>query len=188
LRSIANLTHYLVWGAVTASAVYRREGAQALKDAVDNTSEEFMWTISKIFFADVLPAAGFGDLGDLMEVGMRGMFADYFTVKGEEQMEGETAVRQTMFRNCQLAGIFMAVSKWTGLHPLAIGYAICRYDEAHGLATMLLTMPPMVTPEYKMLASFAMHDQPCVYELKMIPADDMDRLIKAQERVFGVQE
>lgn len=78
LRSVANYNRYLIWGGVNAAALVKRAGPAALRRAVDVTSETFMWEVSKEFFATVLPAAGFEDIGDLMELGLRGMYADQY--------------------------------------------------------------------------------------------------------------
>jgi hypothetical protein len=187
LRSVSNYNRYLIWGGVNASALIRRDGKDALKNAVDAMSETFMWEISKEFFATVLPAAGFEDIGDLMELGLRGMFADQYYVKGEDREIGETTIRTSILKNCELAGIYRRVEQWTNLPPFSLGYGICRFDEVHGQATMMITMPPMVSPQYKLLKSLAMHPEAteCVFELTTIPADDMQRILMVQEKVFG---
>lgn len=184
LRSVLNYNRYLIWGGVIAAALFKREGAEALKAAVDATAEEFMWEISREFYANVLPAAGFEDVGDIMELGMRGMFSDQYYVTGaEEEIEGGT-LKRSILKNCELAGIFHRVAEWNGLPKTALGYAICRYCETHGAATMLLTMPPMYHPEYRRVQSFGMEDAECLFELQLLEADDMERLIEAQGRVF----
>jgi hypothetical protein len=189
LRSVSNYNRHLIWGGVNAAALVRREGKEALVRAVDNTSETFMWEISKEFFATVLPAAGFEDIGDLMELGMRGMYADQWFLRGEERQEpGEKVVRPSILKNCELAGIYYRVAEWNGLPKTALGYGICRYCEVHGLATMMITMPPMVSPAYRRLQSLGMDDQECIFELTTIPADDMPRILMVQEKVFGAVE
>ena len=190
LRSVSNYNRYLIWGGVNASALVRREGPDALRKAVDATAETFMWEISKEFYSTVLPAAGFEDIGDLMELGLRGMFSDQYYVKGEEREEGENTVRQSILKNCELAGVYRRVEEWTGLPPFSLGYGICRYDEVHGQATMMITMPPMVSPQYRLVRSIAMHPdaKECVFELVTVPADDMERILMVQEKVFGAVE
>jgi hypothetical protein len=180
----------LIWGGVNAAALVRREGPAALKNAVDAVAEEFMWAISKEFFATVLPAAGFEDIGDLMELGLRGMFADQFYVKGEDREEGEKTIRCSILKNCELAGIYHRVEQWNGLPPCSLGYGICRFDEVHGQATMMITMPPMVSPAYRLVKSLAMHQDAteCVFELTTTPADDMERILMVQEKVFGAAD
>lgn len=187
LRSVSNYNRYLIWGGVNASALVRREGKDALHKAVDCMAETFMWEISKEFFATVLPAAGFEDIGDLMELGLRGMYADQYYVKGEDKEVGEKTVRTSILKNCELAGVYRRVEQWTGLAPFTLGYGICRFDEVHGQATMMITMPPMVSPAYKLLKSLAMHPDAteCVFELTTTPADDMERILMVQEKVFG---
>ena len=187
LRSVSNYNRYLIWGGVNAAALVRREGPNALKSAVDAVAEEFMWAISKEFFATVLPAAGFEDIGDLMELGLRGMFADQFYVKGEDREEGEKTIRCSILKNCELAGIYRRVEQWNGLPPCSLGYGICRFDEVHGQATMMITMPPMVSPAYRLVKSLAMRQDAteCVFELTTTPADDMERILMVQEKVFG---
>jgi len=187
LRSVSNYNRYLIWGGVNAAALVRREGPEALRKAVDATAGDFMWEISREFFATVLPAAGFEDIGDLMELGLRGMYADQYYVRGEEREEGEKTIRRSILKNCELAGVYRRVAEWNDLPPLSLGYGICRYDEAHGQATMMITMPPMVSPDYRLVQSIAMHPDAteCVFELVTTPADDMERILKVQERIFG---
>ncbi len=188
LRSVANYNRYLIGGGVNAAALVRREGPEALRQAVDATAQDFMWAVSKEFFATVLPAAGFEDIGDLMELGLRGMYADQFYVKGEDREEGEKTIRQSILKNCELAGIYRRVAEWNGLPKLALGYGICRYCEVHGQATMMITMPPMVSPQYRRVVSLGMDDQACLFELTTVPADDMERILMVQERIFGAVE
>jgi hypothetical protein len=189
LRSVANYNRNLIWGGVNASALVRREGRDALIKAVENTAETFMWDVSKEFFATVLPAAGFEDIGDLMELGMRGMYADQWFMRGEERIEpGEKTIRRSILKNCELAGIYFRVAEWNSLPKTSLGYGICRYCETHGLATMMITMPPMVSPSYERLQSLGMDDKECLFELTTVPADDMERILMVQDRVFGAVE
>ncbi|HEY9075776.1 MAG TPA: hypothetical protein VIO61_04495 [Anaerolineaceae bacterium] len=185
LRSVANYNRYLIWGGVNAAAVVRRDGYEALKQAVDATADEFMWAVSKEFFATVLPAAGFEDIGDLMELGLRGMFADQWYIQGESREEGDVTTRLSILRNCELAGIYHRVAEWNGLPKFGLGYGICRYCEVHGQATMMITMPPMVSPAYRRLQSVGMDGIDCHFELKTTPADDMERILMVQEKIFG---
>lgn len=188
LRSVANYNRFLISGAVCAAALVRREGAAALKAAVDSTAEDFMWDVSRAFFATALPQAGFEDIGDLMELGLRGMYSDQYFHSEPERQDGEVAVRVSVLDNCELAGVYKTVEAWEGLPPLSLGYGICRYCEAHGLATMMITLPPMVSPSYRMERSLGMHGEPCRFELRMTPADDMARILDVQEKVFGAVE
>jgi len=188
LRSVANYNRYLIWGGINAAGLVRREGPEALRRAVDATAEEFMWAVSKEFFATVLPAAGFEDIGDLMELGLRGMYADQYYRKGEDREEGEKTIRQSILKNCELAGIYYRVAEWNGLPRLALGYGICRYCEVHGQATMMITMPPMVSPQYRRIVSLGMDGEACLFELTTVPADDMERILTVQEKIFGPVE
>lgn len=187
LRSVANYNRYLIQGAVTAAALFQREGPQALRAAVDASAEEFMWEISRVFYATALPQAGFEDIGDLMELGLRGMFADQWYESGQERQQGEATIRTSILKNCELAGIFDSVTAWEGLPPHSLGYGICRYCEVHGAATMMISMPPMVAPTYQRIQSFGMDGKECVFELTTVPADDMQRILMVQEKVFGDQ-
>lgn len=184
LRSVLNYNRYLIWGGVVAAALVRREGAAALAAAVDATAEDFMWEISREFYANVLPAAGFEDVGDIMELGMRGMFSDQYYVSGEEREIENGTVKHSILKNCELGGIMQSVAEWNGLPKTALGYAVCRYCEMHGAATMLLTMPPMYHPDYRRVQSVGMDDTECIFELTLTEADDMERLMEAQGRVF----
>ncbi len=189
LRSVANCNRYLIWGGVNAAALFKREGREAFARAVEHTAESFMWDVSKEFFATVLPAAGFEDIGDLMELGMRGMYADQWFMRGEEREEpGEKVIRPSILKNCELAGIYYRVAEWNGLPKTALGLGICRYCETHGLATMMITMPPMVSPSYQRIQSLGMDDKECIFELTTVPADDMERILMVQEKVFGAVE
>ena len=180
---------YLIWGGVNAAAIVRREGADAFVKAVEDTAEPFMWDVSKEFFATVLPAAGFEDIGDLMELGMRGMYADQWFMRGGEREEpGEKVIRPSILKNCELAGIYFSVAEWNGLPKTALGLGICRYCETHGLATMMITLPPMVSPSYQRIQSLGMDDKECIFELTTVPADVMERILMVQEKVFGPVE
>ncbi|MBU0927462.1 MAG: hypothetical protein KKA67_06910 [Spirochaetes bacterium] len=188
LRSVADYNRYLVAGATAAAAVLKRDGPVALRAAVDATSEDFMWDVSRAFFATALPKAGFEDIGDLMELGLRGMYADQYFHSEPEVQDGEATLRTSVLENCELAGVYAAVEAWEGLPPRSLGYAFCRYCEAHGLATMMITMPPMVSPGYRLLRSLGLHGEPCRFELRTSPADDMPRILAVQERVFGAAD
>jgi hypothetical protein len=188
LRSVANYNHYLIWGAVNAAELVKCEGPGALMRAVDDTAEKFMWAISREFYANVLPAAGFEDLGDVMELGMRGMYSDQYYQSGEEEGHGEVTVKHSMLKNCELAGIYQRVAEWSEMDRLALGYGICRYCEVHGAATMMISIPPMYAPEYRRVESLGMDGKTCLFELTLTPADDMDRLMMVQEKVFGGEE
>lgn len=188
LRSVANYNRFLIAGACAAAAIVAREGAGALRAAVDATSSDFMWEVSRAFFATALPQAGFEDIGDLMELGLRGMYADQYFHSEPEREEGEATVRMSVLENCELAGVYAAVERWEGLEPRALGYAICRYCEVHGLATMMITLPPMVSPSYRLVRSLGLHGEECRFELRTVPADDMGRILDVQERVFGPAE
>jgi hypothetical protein len=185
LRSVANYSRYLIWGGVNAAALIRREGPEALRKAVDATADAFMWEVSQEFFTNVLPAAGFEDIGDLMELGLRGMYADQYLGQPQQREEGERTIRLSTLQNCELAGIYQRTAEWNGLPPQATGYGICRFCEVHGLATMMITMPPMVSPAYRRIESHGMDGKPCLFELVTTPADDMERILMVQEKVFG---
>lgn len=189
LRSVANYNRHLIWGGVIAAALVQREGQAAFVRAVESTAEPFMWDVSREFFSSVLPAAGFEDIGDLMELGMRGMYADQWFLRGEEREEpGEKFVRTSILKNCELAGIYYRVAEWNGLPKTALGQGICRYCETHGRATMMITMPPMLSPTYIRRQSLGMDEKECIFELTTVPADDMERILMVQEKVFGAVE
>ncbi len=185
LRSVANYNRYLIQGGVCAASLVQLEGEAAFKAAVDATAEDFKWEVSRAFFADVMPASGFEDIGDLMELGLRGMYADQYYQSGTEREAGEATIRESILKNCELAGIYQSVAAWEGMSPTALGYGICRYCEAHGEATMMISMPPMVSPAYRRIQSLGIDDKECIFELTTTPANDMERLIMVQEKVFG---
>jgi len=169
---------------VVAAAVVKEGGQEALRAVVDATAEEFMWEISREFYVRVLPAAGFEDLDDLMELGLRGMFSDQYYVSGQEREEGEDLIKESILKNCELAGVFRRVAEWNGWPVTTLGYGVCRYCEVHGEATMLMTIPPMYAPAYRRVRSIGIDDTPCLFELRMTPADDMERLMIVHGKVF----
>jgi hypothetical protein len=185
LRSIYNYNFYLIWGGVNAAKLVKDGGEEALKAAVDAVAEEFKWEISKEFYVNVMPSVGFEDLGDVMELGMRGMFSDQYYKSGEEEERGEQTIKRSLLMNCELAGIYWRCAEWNDLEKTALGYGCCRFCEAHGEATMEITMPPMYSPGYRRVESLGMDEKTCVFELVLTPADDMERLMMVQEKVFG---
>jgi hypothetical protein len=185
LRSVANYNRFLIWCGIIAAKIFRDGGEIALYTAVDQVSETFKWEISREFYVNVMPSVGFEDLGDLMELGMRGMFSDQYYETGQEVQEGETMIKTSLLKNCELAGVFWRVAEWNGLPKTALGYGICRFCEAHGDATMMITIPPSYAPKYKRVVSIGMDDEICRFELKLTPADDFDRLMLVQEKVFS---
>jgi hypothetical protein len=188
LRSIANYNHYLIWGGVNAAALVKLAGEDALQKAVDAVAESFKWDISREFYVHVLPAAGFEDIGDLMELGMRGMYSDQYYVSGQEREEGDRTVKESLLKNCELAGIYHSVAEWNELPRLSLGYGVCRFCEVHGEATMEITIPPSFSPAYRRVESIGMDDKTCRFELVLTPADDMERLMMVQMKVFGGEE
>lgn len=188
LRSVYNYNYYLIWGGILAAKLVKEGGEKALVEAVDRVAEEFKWEISKEFYVNVMPAVGFEDIGDLMELGMRGMFSDQYYVSGEEQEHGEGTIRHSRLLNCELAGIYWRCAEWNGLPKTALGYGVCRFCEAHGEATMEVTIPPMFSPAYRRVESLGMDDEVCVFELALTPADDMERIMRVQEKIFGGDE
>jgi hypothetical protein len=188
LRSVMNYNYYLIWGGCNAAALVKREGADALTKAVDASAEGFKWEISKEFYVNVMPSVGFEDLGDVMELGMRGMYSDQYYKSGEDQEDGEVVTKHSQLMNCELAGIYFRAAEWNGHQKTALGYGICRYCEAHGEATMEISIPPMYSPAYRRIESLGMDDKTCDFELVLTPADDMDRLMMVQAKVFGVEE
>jgi hypothetical protein len=134
-----------------------------------------------------MPAAGFKDIGDLMELGLRGMYADNYMVKGKEVEEDEQTIRTSILKNCQLMGIYRRIEEWSGLPASTLGYGICRFCEVHGQATMLISIPPMYKPAYRCLQSLGLDADAdsCKFELVTTPADDMERIFLVQQKVFG---
>lgn len=61
---MANYSHYLIWTGVNAAAIVKCEGVNAFVQAVESTAEPFILDVSREFFATVLPAAGFEDIGE----------------------------------------------------------------------------------------------------------------------------
>ena len=132
-----------------------------------------------------MPSVGFEDLGDLMELGMRGMYSDQYYTSGEDREVGEQIFKESLLHNCELAGIYHKVAEWRGLPKTSLGYGVCRYCEVYGEATMEVTIPPMYSPAYRLIDSIGMHDKTCRFELILTPADDMDRIMMVQEKIFG---
>jgi hypothetical protein len=185
LRSVYNYNHYLIWGGINAARLVKEGGQEALTSAVDAVAEEFKWEISKEFYVNVMPAVGFEDIGDLMELGMRGMYSDQYYISGKEREVGEDTVKESMLLNCELAGIYWRCAEWNDLPKTALGYGICRFCEAHGEATMEVTIPPSFSPDYSRVESLGMEDKTCIFKLVLTPADDMERIMTVQSKIFG---
>lgn len=187
IRSVSNYNRYLIWGGVNAAELVKQRSAAGLQEAVDRVAEEFMWEVSREFFVRVMPAAGFEDLGDLMELGLRGMYADNYITKKPEIGEGEKTIRTSLLHNCQLMGIYRRIEEWEGLPATSLGYGICQFCEVHGQATMLISIPPMYAPTYRRLQSLGLSTDAeyCEFELVTTPSDDMDRIFMVQQRLFG---
>jgi hypothetical protein len=188
LRSVYNYNYYLIWGGINAAKLVKDGGKEALQAAIDAVAEEFKWEISKEFYVNVMPAVGFEDVGDLMELGMRGMFSDQYYKSGEEREVGEKTVKESLLMNCELAGIYWRCAEWNGLEKTDLGYGVCRFCEAHGEATMEVTIPPSFSPAYQLKESLGMDDKMCVFKLELTPADDMDRLMRVQAKIFGMED
>jgi len=58
----------------------------------------------------------------------------------------------------------------------------------HGQATMMITMPPMVSPQYRRIVSLGIDGEACLFELTTVPADDMERILTVHEKIFGPVE
>jgi hypothetical protein len=119
---------------------------------------------------------------------MRGMYSDQYYKSGEEREVGEQIIKESMLMNCELAGIYYRCAEWNDLPKTSLGYGICRFCEAHGEATMEITIPPMYSPAYKRVESLGMGDRMCVFQLTLTPADDMDRIMQVQAKIFGSEE
>ncbi len=50
---------------------------------------------------------------------------------------------------------------------------------------MQITIPPMFAPSYRLVQSLGLHGETCTFELALIPADDMERLMSTHAMVFG---
>jgi len=188
LRSVLNYNRHLIKSAVIASAIYHRLGADVLCSAVEATTEEFMWRSCWTIYNDAMPKAGLEELSDMLDLNNHGMMLDQWFDPPEETREGEVECRRNTIKNCQYYGVYRTVAEWNNHPPLSLGCAICHYCEAHGRATLQLTMPPTISLQYRRIQSWGLDGKPCIFELKTKPADDLERLEQALERVFGKQD
>jgi hypothetical protein len=53
---------------------------------------------------------------------------------------------------------------------------------------MEVTIPPMYSPAYRRVESLGIEDTTCVFELVLTPADDMERIMMVQTKIFGGEE
>ena len=106
----------------------------------------------------------------------------------DRQATNRGGVASAMVFVGELAGIYWRCAEWNDLPKTALGYGVCRFCEAHGEATMEVTIPPMYAPAYRRVESLGMEDKTCVFELILTPADDMDRIMEVQTKIFGDSE
>jgi len=176
--------------AVLSAMIINKFSEDKLKQIVEASRDEYGWLVSKKFFVEVFPTAGITDVTDLQTIGRYGMFSDQDlttseTVPPPEKRATEPKVKRTEFFNCQEFSMFETTFKILGVKIERIGVAMCPYCEEHGKKNVQIFVPPSMRPEVKMTTSLGMGNKSCVFETKLYPADDMERFMQAQEKVFG---
>jgi len=176
--------------AVLSAMILNKFSEAKLKQIVADSKDEYGWLVSKKFFVEVFPAAGITDMMDLQTIGRYGMFSDQDlttseTIPPPEKRATEPKVKRTEFFNCQEFSMFETTFKMLGVKTEHIGIAMCPYCEEHGKKNVQLFVPPSMRPEVKMTTSLGFGNKSCAFETKLYPADDMERFMQAQEKVFG---
>ncbi|MBI5778229.1 MAG: hypothetical protein HZA49_02075 [Planctomycetes bacterium] len=178
--------------AVLSAMIINKFSEEKLKQIVEASRDEYGWLVSKKFFVEVFPAAGITDMTDLQTIGRYGMFSDQDLTTSEtlpppDKRASEPKVKRTEFFNCQEFSMFETTFKILGVKVKFIGIAMCPYCEEHGKKNVQVFVPPSMRPEVRMTTSLGMGNKSCVFETKLYPADDMERFMQAQEKVFGGQ-
>jgi len=178
--------------AVLSAMIINKFSEDKLRQIVADSRDEYGWLVSRKFFVEVFPAAGITDMMDLQTIGRYGMFSDQDlatseTVPPPDKRASEPKIKRTEFFNCQEFSMFETTFKMLGVKVKFIGIAMCPYCEEHGKKNVQVFVPPSMRPEVKMTTSLGMGNKSCVFETKLYPADDMERFMQAQEKVFGGQ-
>ncbi|MEW6026111.1 MAG: hypothetical protein AB1599_02285 [Planctomycetota bacterium] len=176
--------------AVLSAMIISKFSEDKLKQIVADSRDEYGWLVSRKFFVEVFPAAGITDMTDLQTIGRYGMFSDQDLTTSEtlpppDKRATEPKVKRTEFFNCQEFSMFETTFNILGVKTKNTGIAMCPYCEEHGKKNVQVFVPPSMRPEVKMTTSLGMGNKSCIFETKLYPADDMERFMQAQEKVFG---
>ena len=203
LNGIIAYNYGLIRQAVFSGLIILKYGEDRLKETVARTRDEYGWRVSRAFFLEIFPAAGISDAADLQVVGRYGMFSDQEIFSREilppspdvtsgdsavappEKRTEEPKIKITEFLNCQEFSIFQTIFKDMEVPAKEVGPAICLYCEEHGRKNTQLFVPHSLRPELKLVQSFGFSAQKCIFETKLYPANDMERFLKAQEKLYG---
>lgn len=192
LRGILAYNFGLARQAVLAGMIINKTSEKELMSIVANSKDEYAWELSKKFFVEVFPTAGITDMTDLQTIGRYGMFADQDLITKEilpapDKTKTEPKIKTSEFLNCQEFSMFDFAFKHLKVKSEKIGIAMCPYCEEHGKKNASLFVPPSMKPMVQLLTSMGYNNKSCVFETKLHPADDMERFMQAQEKVFGGQ-
>lgn len=190
LRGILAYNFGLARQAVLAGLIINKASEKEIMDIVANSKDEYGWELSKKFFVEIFPAAGLTDMNDLQTIGRYGMFADQDLITKEtlpapDKAKTEPKIKTSEFLNCQEFSMFDFTFKHLKVKSEKIGIAMCPYCAEHGKKNASLFVPPSMKPVVQLLTSLGYNNKSCVFETKLHPADDMERFMHAQEKVFG---
>ncbi|MCK4909439.1 MAG: hypothetical protein KAS70_06035 [Planctomycetes bacterium] len=190
LNGIVAYNYGLIRQAVFSGVVLIKFSEDKLTEIVQQAKNEYGWQVSRTFFLEIFPAADITDAIELQTIGRYGMFSDQEIVTKEivpppEKQKQDPKVKTSEFMNCQEFSIFSNVFKGMKAQIKQVGSAICAYCEEHGKKNTQIFVPPSMRPELKMLSSLAFGDKKCTFETKLYPIDDMERFLKAQEKLYG---
>ncbi|MBU0928169.1 MAG: hypothetical protein KKA67_10495 [Spirochaetes bacterium] len=188
LRGVVAYDYGLIRQGVLSRLLIERRGFERLKRIVDASGEEFGWRVTKLFFADMYPKAGIDGMA-LRQLGRYGMFADQDLVTTERNAAAgkedvDPSWRFTEFFNCEERGIFEVVSAESGIPLSELGLGVCVYCHEHARKTASLFTPPDKHPSTNMVRALGLGGESCLFETEIRPADDMERFMEAQDRVF----
>ncbi|MBI4834101.1 MAG: hypothetical protein HY811_04680 [Planctomycetes bacterium] len=190
LQGIIAYNYGLIKQAVLCGLILKKHGEKKMDEIIEKSRDDYGWRLSRIFFREVFPAADITDMTDLQTLGRYGMFADQEVITEEkmppaDKKDTEPKVKTSQFLNCQEYSIFDTVFKLMKVPVNHAGVGMCAYCEEHGRKNTQLFVPPSMHPETKLLQALALGADKCIFETKLYPANDMERFMEAQNKVFG---
>ncbi|MEW6522619.1 MAG: hypothetical protein AB1445_03430 [Bacillota bacterium] len=185
---VANYNYHMIRQAVYVCHVLKAAGRDGLDEILASSREEFGWRVSRLFFVESLPKGGIDDPGELVRLGRYAMFSDQ-DLNTEEVTcpAGEEArrLKTTVFYNCMEYSIFHTVSHHLDVDYRQAGLGICVYCEEHARKNTMLFVPPSYRPTTCMEAALGLGDDVCRFVTTLEPADDMERFMLAQSKLYG---
>jgi hypothetical protein len=190
LQAIIAYNYGLIKQAVLCGLILKKHGENKMAQIIEKSRDDYGWKLSRIFFREVFPAADITDMTDLQTLGRYGMFADQEVITEEKQppadkKDTEPKIKISQFLNCQEYSIFDTVFKLMAVPVKHAGVGMCAYCEEHGRKNTQLFVPPSMHPETRIVQALALGADKCIFETKLFPANDMERFMEAQNRVFG---